>query len=391
MDVQRRDLTINGLLCDPLTGEVFDYVGGLKDLEMGIIRFIGDAEKRVMEDALRLLRWVRFICRTGMVPDPSAFDVTQNPSVVRRLQNLSGERVRDEILGILSTERAALGMTLLHELGIIEMWLPEMEQLVDYEQNVWHSEDVWGHTLMTLDAVVQMGGDLTDRVTAFFHDVGKGVTRDVKTTGVDDGDPLYDKLQQYGYSFHSHDVAGVRILDESIVPRLKMYGPTDKYDVDMDRVKHLIGCHMHTFSSNKMRMSKRLKHSGVSDFGMDMLDRSLMLFMADTFGRKLWLDYPLKSEDAEPMWKVIEKGASIKKDILNYLEQEHSARNKKEVAINGHVIMNLLGIRQGRKVGDVINHLFDLVTESGITNEPTVLEQYVVAHKDYLLNLPEEK
>jgi tRNA nucleotidyltransferase (CCA-adding enzyme) len=386
-DVQRRDLTINGLLCDPLTGEVLDYVGGIQDLQDGIIRFIGDPEKRVIEDGLRLLRWVRFICSTGMAPDPTGFDIVFNPTVQNRLQNLSGERIRDELLGILSTERASLGMTMLQELGVLKMWLPEMERLVDMEQNVWHSECVWGHTLMALDNVVQMGGDLTDRVTAFFHDIGKGVTQDVKIAEIHADDYGMDKLKQYGYSFHGHDAEGVRILNEDVLPRLKLYGSTDKYDVDVERVKHLIGHHMHIFSGYKMRMSKRLRHSGVSDFDMDMIDRSFMLFLADTCGRKLCLDYPLESADAEPMWAVIEKGATIRKSLLSYLEQERSARTVKDVLLNGHDVMRLLELTPSRTVGNVLNHLFDLVTSEKLENDPEVLEEYVVQNRGMLLVL----
>jgi tRNA nucleotidyltransferase (CCA-adding enzyme) len=389
-DVQRRDLTINGLLCDPLTGEVLDYVGGIQDLQNGVIRFIGDPEKRVIEDGLRLLRWVRFICSTGMSPDPVGFDLVFNPTVQNRLENLSGERIRDELLGILSTERAALGITFLQELGILDTWIPELAQLFDMEQNVWHSECVGGHTLMSLDNVVRMGGDLTDRVTALFHDLGKGVTQDVKSMGLDSDSDRERQLAEYGYSFHGHDAESVRILDESVCPRLKLYGPTDKYDVDMDRVKHLIGCHMHTFSSNKMRMSRRLKHTGVSDFDMDMMDRSFMLFLADTLGRELWLDYPLGRAEAEPMWAVVERGADIRKKVLTYLEQERSARTVKDVLLNGHDVMRLLEIKPSRTVGKVLNHLFDLVTSEGIENDPAVLEQYVRNNQETLLNLPDE-
>ena len=390
-DVQRRDLTINGLLCDPLTGVVYDHVGGLEDLENGVVRFIGDAEKRVVEDGLRLLRWVRFICSTGMSPDTSPFDLMDNPTVQNRIANLSGERVRDELLGILSTERAALGITILQELGILEMWIPELALLFDLEQNIWHSECVGGHTLMALDNVVRMGGDLTDRVTALFHDVGKGVTRDVKTLGADDDGDRERQLREYGYSFHGHDTEGVRILDESICPRLKLYGPTDKYNVDMDQVKHLVGSHMHTFSKAKMRMSKRLRHVGAMDFDLNMVDRSFTLFLADTLGRELWLDYPLGRDEAEPMWTVVEQGATIRRTLLDYLAQERSARTVKDVNFNGNDVMRTLDLKPSRKVGNVLAHLFDLVTGGGIENDYNVIEEYVVQNRDQMLLLPDER
>ena len=390
-DVQRRDLTINGLLCDPFTGVVLDYVGGLSDLENGAIRFIGNARERIIEDGLRLFRWIRFICSTGMSPDISTLDVIHDVTVENRIRNLSGERVRDELLGILITERAAMGITLLQELGILEMWLPEMHRLFDMQQNVWHSTCVGGHTVMAVDNAVRLGGDLTDRVAAFFHDVGKGVTQEVKSVGVHHHDGISTQLREYGYSFHGHDAEGVRILNEDICPRLKLYGSTDKYEVDMERVKHLIGSHMHVFSGNKMRMSKRLKHSGVSDFEMDMLDRSFALFLADTCARELWKDYPLGRDSAEPMWTVIEKGATIRMSLLDYLAQEKSARTVKDVNFNGNDVMRVLNLKPSRKVGNVLAHLFDLVTGGGIENDYGVIEIYVLQNRDEMLALPNER
>lgn len=391
IDVMRRDLTINGLLCEPSTGVIHDYVGGIRDIERQYISLIGGTVKRLQEDALRIMRFVRFCCSTGFCLNPSIFDFVEDQLFLKRLKLVSGERIRDELLGILSTERPAVGMLLLQELGVIDMWLPEMERLVGMKQNVWHSEDVWGHTLEALEMSVQMGGDLTDRVTALFHDLGKGVTRDVKTLGSSNDGDVERQLREYGYSFHGHDSESVRILDEYVCPRIKLYGPTDKYEVDMGRVKHLIGRHMSTFSTSNMSTRRRLKHLGATDFGMDMIDRSFKLFLADTCARELSWDYPLGSETAEPMWTVLEKGASIRNKVMQYLEQEHSARTVKDVRLNGNDVMRILDIKPSRTVGKVLNHLFDLVTSESIENDPEVLEQYVNNNRETLMDFPEER
>jgi tRNA nucleotidyltransferase/poly(A) polymerase len=391
IDVQRRDLTINGLLCEPSTGIIHDHVGGIDDIKKGHITLIGRTVKRLQEDALRVMRFVRFWCSTGFTLDPNIFHFVTDSLFLKRLKLVSGERIRDELLGILSTERAAMGMRLLQELGIIAIWLPEMEQLVDMKQNVWHSEDVWEHSLLALEHAIHMGGDLTDRVATLFHDVGKGVTRDVKTLGSSNDGDVERQLREYGYSFHGHDAESVRILDELICPRLKLYGSTDKYNVDMDRAKHIIGRHMSTFSTSKMTTRKRLKHLGATDYSVDMVDRSFRLFIADTCARELDWDYPLGYPKADPMWVVLEKGARIRRSVLDYLAQEHSARTVKDVRLNGNDVMGLLGLKPSRTVGKVLYHLFDLVTSESIENDPVVLEQYLINNKEMLLDLPEEK
>ena len=349
------------------------------------------SDVRVIEDGLRALRWARIICSTGFAPHPSGFSVTSNPVVQNRIKNLSGERVRDEFLGILSTERPAMGMTLLQDLGILEVWFPELEALVGLEQNIWHSEDVWGHTLMALHYAALLGGDLTDRVTAVFHDVGKGVTQHVKSKGLHSDDDVERQLREYGYSFHDHDSEGIRVLDASTIPRLKLYGSTDKYEVDMERVKHLINGHMHVFSSDKIRRGKRLKFLGVSDFGIDMLERSFILFLADTLARNLWLDYPLGRDEAEPMWGVVERGAQIRQDVLRYLNNTDAAPSVKDVNLSGHDVMALLSIKPSPTVGVVLRHLFYLVTNEDIANDKDALSDYVTRNKELLLNLQEEK
>jgi tRNA nucleotidyltransferase (CCA-adding enzyme) len=382
LDVQRRDLTINGLLLDLLSGRVEDHVGGLKDLEAGKIDFIGNAFDRVRDDALRLFRFVRFASKLGFTIDQEVFDVAHHPLVRKRLSLLSGERVRDEFLGILQTPNASWALTVLLELGLIEMWFPELYCLVDMEQNVWHSEDVWGHTLLALDHACRMNFDLTDRLTAVCHDLGKGVTQDPKVLGDDYGyEAARQKIQDYGYSFHGHDLASLQIMEEEFCPRLKLYGNVGKYPVNVDKVKMLVKGHMSSFSSPKMRPAKRLRHMGADIWGEEMIDRAHHLFLVDTFGRNLFKDYP------EEMSDVIEKGARIYQAIKGYVLQEDSAMSVKDLTINGNDVMRLLDIKPSRLVGQVLADLFDKVTNEELPNDAEALERHVVANRETYLIL----
>jgi len=174
-DVQRRDFTINGLLLDPLTDEVLDYVGGRKDLEQGIIRTIGDPEKRFGEDKLRMLRAVRFASRFGYILEMNTMTAIQK--LAPQISRVSAERVRDELTKMLTEGKARLAFFMLYASRLLQQVLPEIAAMKGIEQPPeFHPEgDVFIHTLLLLD-------NLPDPCTptlawgALLHDVGKPAT-----------------------------------------------------------------------------------------------------------------------------------------------------------------------------------------------------------------------
>jgi poly(A) polymerase len=174
-DVARRDFTINALLIDPANGEVLDFVGGRDDLRDGIIRAIGEPERRFEEDKLRMLRAVRFAARFGYAIEPRTF------SAIKRLapgiHQVSAERVRDELSKILTEGHARRGFELLDETGLLVEVLPEIAKMKGVEQPAqFHPEgDVWTHTLMMLDGL-GAGVPSTLAWGVLLHDVGKPPT-----------------------------------------------------------------------------------------------------------------------------------------------------------------------------------------------------------------------
>jgi poly(A) polymerase len=174
-DVQRRDFTINGLLLDPLTDEVLDYVGGRKDLEAGIIRTIGDPEKRFAEDKLRMLRAVRFAARFGYILERGTMEAIQKLSP--QISQVSAERVRDELTKMLTEGRARLAFFMLYASRLLREVLPEIAAMKGVEQPPeFHPEgDVFIHTLLLLDNLPQ---PCTPTLAwgALLHDVGKPPT-----------------------------------------------------------------------------------------------------------------------------------------------------------------------------------------------------------------------
>jgi poly(A) polymerase len=175
MDVQRRDFTINGLLLDPDSREVLDYVGGRDDLQRGIIRTIGEAHQRFGEDKLRMLRAVRFAARFGYSIDEQTFAAIRE--LAPQIHQVSHERVRDEILKMLTEGHARRAFELLDQTNLLEQVLPEIKKMQGVEQPPqYHPEgDVWIHTLMLLEGL-PAGCSKTLALGALLHDVGKPPT-----------------------------------------------------------------------------------------------------------------------------------------------------------------------------------------------------------------------
>ncbi|HEY2390533.1 MAG TPA: CCA tRNA nucleotidyltransferase [Candidatus Angelobacter sp.] len=175
LDVQRRDFTINGMLLDPDTTEILDYVGGREDLQRGVIRTIGEPHQRFTEDKLRMLRAVRFAARFGYSIDAETLSAIRE--LAPQIHQVSRERVRDEILKMLTEGHARRAFELLDETTLLEQVLPEIKKMQGVEQPPqYHPEgDVWIHTLMLLEGL-PAGCSKTLALGALLHDVGKPPT-----------------------------------------------------------------------------------------------------------------------------------------------------------------------------------------------------------------------
>jgi poly(A) polymerase len=175
LDVQRRDFTINGLLLDPIKNEVLDFVDGRKDLEAGVIRTIGDPDRRFAEDKLRMMRAVRFAARFGYVIEPQTFASIQK--LASQIHQVSRERVRDELTKMLTEGQARRAFLLLDETGLLHEVLPEIEVMKGVEQPPqFHPEgDVFIHTLLLLEKLPRPC-PATLAWGALLHDVGKPPT-----------------------------------------------------------------------------------------------------------------------------------------------------------------------------------------------------------------------
>jgi len=361
LDAMRRDLTINSLMADPFTGKIYDWVGGLTDLENRVIRFNRGAVEACRDDALRLLRGVGFAARLSFTVTTDIFDAACDSVVRRRLSKLSGERIRDELLRILKSNNAAWGISMLQQLGVMELWLPELCCMLDCEQNIYHTHDVWGHTLLGLSSIEH--ASLEVKLAFLFHDSGKPFTQEML------------RGEDYGYSFHRHHMASVDVLQGIAETRLKLFSNSGKYPVNMEQVYHLVEAHMSSFGGKDASMNNRLKHTGISKFGPEMLDKSWDMFWADAHGRNIYLEDSVKSTDV-----LIDEMRRRYNLIRDYLAKENTAFTVKQLAINGHAVMRLLGIKPSKEVGNTLNGLLEAVSNELVENRREALEEYLLSN-----------
>jgi putative nucleotidyltransferase with HDIG domain len=242
-DVKRRDFTINGMMLDPLDDSVLDLVGGRKDLELGLVRAIGDSTLRFTEDKLRMLRGVRFAARFAFDLEPSTQGAIQQLAPL--VNQVSRERVRDELTLMLTGGQARRAFELLDSTGLLAQVLPEVVKMKGVEQPPqYHPEgDVWVHTLMLL-AGLPAGCPAPLAWGALLHDVGKPATFRVAP----------DRIR-----FDGHVEAGIRIAEE-ICRRLRLP------NYETEQILLLIANHMRFADVQKMKESTLKRFFRLKEF-----------------------------------------------------------------------------------------------------------------------------
>lgn len=240
-DVERRDFTINGMLFDPIEKRYLDYVGGRADLEAGVVRAIGKPQERFAEDRLRMLRAIRFAARLGFTIEEETQRSIEKQAA--EIQEISAERIRNELNCILTEGGARRGFELLDETGLLDVVLPEVAAMKGVPQPPrFHPEgDVWLHTLLMLG---QMAGPSVPLAWGvLLHDVGKPPTL-----------RFAERIR-----FDGHVEVGVRIA-EQILARLRFsHG-------DRDQVAALVANHMRFMNVTDMRSSTLKRFMRIEKF-----------------------------------------------------------------------------------------------------------------------------
>lgn len=247
VDVQRRDFTVNAMLCDPLTGKITDHVGGMADLKSQLIRTVGDPRVRFEEDYLRMLRAVRFAVRLGFAFEKSTYDAICEKSHLAA--ELAGERIREELSRILTGPFPDRALRLLADTGLLRAVLPEIADMQGVTQPPeFHPEgDVFEHTALMLRHMVFPDFQLAWSV--LLHDVGKPCTRSVECSG---------RIRFFG-----HEVAG-EVIARKIMERLHFS------TADSNAVAGAVRGHMRMASVPDMRQAKLKKLIAAPGFPLEL-------------------------------------------------------------------------------------------------------------------------
>ncbi|WP_241153780.1 CCA tRNA nucleotidyltransferase [Nocardioides pantholopis] len=337
-DLGRRDFTVNAMAVRLPGREVEDPYGGVVDLAHRMLRTPGRPEDSFSDDPLRMMRAARFAAQLGFTVHPDV--VAAMTAMAGRIDIISAERVRDELVKLICAPYPRLGLTLLVETGLAERVLPELPALALERDEHHRHKDVYEHTLTVLEQAIdledRLGGkpDFVSRFAALMHDVGKPRTRRF----VDDGT----------VTFHHHDVVGAKIT------RKRMKALRFSND-EIDAVSRLVELHLrfHGYGSGEWTDSAVRRY--VRDAG-DQLERLHVLTRADCTTRNR-----RKADRLRRTYDELEERIAV----LSEAEELASIRPD----LDGNQIMGILGIGPGREVGEAYRHLLELRMERGPMTE----------------------
>lgn len=326
-DLSRRDFTVNAIAFNPLEEVYYDPFNGQTDLQNGVLRTVGSPIDRFSEDGLRLLRAARFTAKLNLVCDFNTFNALS--VTVDRINKVSVERIRDELLKILVTEEPSRAFNLMAATGMLSTVLPEMLPMVGCSQNRYHEFDVWKHTLLVVDSCP--ADDPLLRFAALCHDIGKPST---KKPHPQHGDA----------TFYDHEVVGAA-MTRALMTRLHFSRE------ESDRVSHLV---LHHFVRYESSWSAAAVRRWIRKVRPENVDDLISLSMADISGKgNAYVS--LEVSAMQELRQRVEAVGTIPTEV-NML------------TVSGHDVMETLGIPPGPRVGKILNELLERVTDNPSLN-----------------------
>lgn len=335
-DLARRDFTVNAMALDVRDGQivrVIDFFEGQKDLKEKIIRAVGNPKERFSEDALRMIRAVRFAVSLGegwQIEKETKNAIKENSFWI---SVISKERIKDEFLKIIMTKRAAEGVELLRELGLLKYIIPELEEGYKVSQNKHHIYDCYEHYLRSLDYAAKRGFNKFVRLAALFHDIGKPRTK--RGEGPD-------------ATFYGHEIVGAKITAQ-ILKRLKF--PKKEIEKIVKLVRY------HLFYYNPGEVGEASVRRLLRNVGKENIEELLQVRMSDRIGSGVPKAEPYKLRHLKYM---IEK---VSRDPIS----------PKMLKVNGNDVMETLKISPGPKVGQILSILLEKVIEDPKINQKEIL------------------
>ncbi len=353
-DLKRRDFTMNAValkiekeskgVCEVTTVDLFD---GQKDLQKGIIRAVGEPTARFAEDALRILRAIRFSAELNFEIESKTIGAIKENAC--HLENISAERIREEFSRILLSDNPQKALILSHDLGVLSFVLPELERGIGIKQNSAHAYDVWEHSLRTLQHAAKRNFSFEVRLAVLLHDLGKIPARRWSEEKKD-------------WTFYGHDVIGAKIAVK-ILARLKFSKKIT------DDVVKLVRWHMF-FSDTEVITLSSVRRM-IKNVGQENIWKLMDVRAADRIGT----GRPKESPYRLRKYQAMVEEASRDPISVNMLK------------INGEKIMTLTGLEPGPKIGFILHALLEEVLEDPKLNTDDYLEKRV----EELAELPEKE
>ena len=329
-DLARRDFTMNAMAWRPARGgtpgALVDPFGGRADLDGRLLRAVGDPDERFREDALRMLRAVRFATLLDLRIERRTLEaIARNAALTA---SLSGERIQQEINKMLAAPKPSVAFQLLSDTGVLAVICPELEDCKHTPQEKAAAENVFEHSLATVDATPP--GDLALRLAGLFHDIGKPET-------MADG------------HFHQHEFVG-EAKTRAILRRWK-------YDKEtVAEVTHLIRNHMFWYQTEWTGSAVR---RFMNKIGLESIPALFALRRADNIGSGARSP---RMYALEALWQRVQEEL-----------QAANAFSKRDLKIDGHVLIRDLGLAPGPEIGRILDVLFERVLDDPALNTPETL------------------
>lgn len=338
-DLSRRDFTVNAMAADVTEKElkVIDLFNGQEDLNNKIIRAVGDANERFQEDALRLMRAVRFAATLEPHEIWEIEEKTKQAIIDHHqlLEHISQERIRDELVKIIMSPNAAKGLEVLRRLGLLKYILPELEAGFGIGQNKHHIFQIYQHNLLSLQYAAQKDFSLQVRLAALLHDIAKPQTK---------------RGQGLLSTFYNHEVIGAKMA-QAILARLRFSKK------DNEKITKLVRFHLFYYNVDEVGESsvRRL----LKNVGPDSIEDLLKVRQSDRKGSGVPKAEPYKLRHL--------------KYLFDKVAQDPILPNM--LKINGNEIMQLLNIPPGPKIGQILSYLLSLVLTDPAKNTAEFLTQ----------------
>ena len=341
-DLKRRDFTVNAIAYDPFTDTLIDEHGGQKDIERKVLATVGDPDERFAEDALRTLRAIRLSAELDFTIESGTMaGIATNASL---LEKISRERVRDEFIRILATDKPMQALYIAQKLGVLKHLIPEIEEGIGCMQNQAHSFDVFEHLLRSLQHAADKKWPLHVRLAALLHDVGKPATRQWSDEKKD-------------WTFHGHEVVGAR-MSKRIMRELRLSSEM------IETVSNLIRWHM--FFSDPDQITLSAVRRMIANVGREHIQDLLNLRICDRIGTGRPKEQPFR----------------LRKYMSMVDEAMRDPVSVGMLEIDGARIMETTGEKPGPRIGWILHSLLEEVLDDSSKNTSNYLERKAGELKD---------